>query len=67
MSKESLELFLEHVAGNEELRAKIGDEIDRGTLIGIGNEQGYEFTAEDLGEATELSDEELEGVAGGRK
>jgi|TARA_B100000315_G_C14591203_1_gene595914 predicted ribosomally synthesized peptide with nif11-like leader len=65
MSRENLEQFLEQVADNEELQARIGDEIHSDALITLGTECGYEFTVEDLQESAELSDEELEMVAGG--
>ncbi|MBT6198903.1 MAG: Nif11-like leader peptide family natural product precursor [Bacteroidetes Order II. Incertae sedis bacterium] len=67
MSKESLEQFIRQVADSEELQAKIGEEIDAETLIALGAELGCEFTGEDLQEASELSDEELDDVAGGGK
>jgi predicted ribosomally synthesized peptide with nif11-like leader len=65
MSKENLEQFMEQVAGSEELQAKIGEEIDAEALIALGAECGCEFTAEELQESAELSEEELDGVAGG--
>ena len=65
MSKESLEQFSEKVAGSEELQARIGDEIDAESLIALGVECGFEFTAEDLGQSAELSEDELDAVAGG--
>ena len=65
MSKENLEQFMSKVADSEELQAKIGEQIDAEALIGLGAECGCEFTAEELQEAAELSDEELDGVAGG--
>ena len=65
MSKENLEQFMNQISDSEELQARIGDEIDAESLIALGAEHGYEFTAEELQEAAELSDEELEGVAGG--
>ena len=65
MSKESLDQFMNQVADSEELQARIGEEIDAETLIALGAECGCEFTAEDLQESGELSDEELDGVAGG--
>ena len=65
MSQESLEQFMNQVAGSEELQAKIGEEIDSDALIALGVEQGFEFTVEDLQENAELSDEELDAVAGG--
>ncbi|MDP6855320.1 MAG: Nif11-like leader peptide family RiPP precursor [Arenicellales bacterium] len=66
MSKETLEQFMEQVAYSEALQAQIGEEIDAEALISLGAECGCAFTAEDLHESAELSDEELDGVAGGR-
>ena len=65
MSKESLDQFMNQVADSEELQARIGDEIDAETLIALGAEHGCEFSADDLTAGAELSDEELDGVAGG--
>ncbi len=64
MSKENLEQFMEQVAGSKELQARIGEEIDAEALIALGAECGCEFTADDLTAGAELSDEELDGVAG---
>jgi len=63
MSKENLEQFIQQISDSEELQTRIGDEIDTESLIALGAEHGCEFTAEDL--HAELSDEELDGVAGG--
>ena len=65
MSKENLEQFMNQIAESEELQAKIGEEIDAEALIALGAECGCEFTAEELQDSAELSDEELDGVAGG--
>ena len=65
MSKENLEQFIQQISDSEELQTRIGDEIDADAFIALGAEHGCEFTAEDLTEHAELSDEELEGVAGG--
>ncbi len=65
MSKESLNQFMNQVADSEELQARIGDEIETEALIALGAECGCEFTAEELQESAELSDEELDDVAGG--
>ena len=65
MSKENLEQFMNKVAESEELQAKIGEEIDAEALITLGAECGCEFTAEELQESAELSNEELDGIAGG--
>jgi predicted ribosomally synthesized peptide with nif11-like leader len=66
MSKENLEQFMNQVADSEALQAQIGEEIDAESLIALGAECDCEFTSEDLHESAELSDEELDGVAGGR-
>ena len=65
MSKENLEQFMSKVADSEELQAKIGEEIDAEALIALGAECGCEFTAEELQEAAELSDDELDEATGG--
>jgi len=65
MSKENLARFMSKVADSEELQAKIGEEIDAEALIALGAECGCEFSAEELTEAAELSDDELDSIAGG--
>ena len=71
MSKESLEQFMEKVGSNDELRASIESQLDSDgnitvdALIALGSENGCEFTTEDLTQNVELSDEELDAVAGG--
>ncbi len=65
MSKENLDQFMQKVTDSEELQARIGEEIDADSLIALGAEHGCEFTADDLTAGAELSDEELDGVAGG--
>ena len=65
MSKENLDQFIQKVTDSEEIQARIGEEIDADSLIALGAEHGCEFTADDLTADAELSDEELDGVAGG--
>ena len=65
MSKETLEQFMNQVAGSEELQSRIGEDIHIDSLIALGAEHGCEFSGEDLHHATSLSDEELDAVAGG--
>ena len=65
MSKESLDQFIQKVTDDEQLQARIGDEMDADSLIALGAEHGCEFSADDLTAGAELSDEELDGVAGG--
>ena len=50
MSFEKIEQFMNLVAESEELQSKIGGEIDTGSLIMLGAECGFEFTAEELQE-----------------
>ena len=64
MSKENLDQFIQKVTDDEQLQARIGEEIDADSLIALGAEHGCEFTADDLTAGAELSDEELDGVAG---
>jgi len=65
MSKETLDQFIQQISDSEELQTRIGEEIDADSLIALGAEHGCEFTADDLTAGAELSDEELDGVAGG--
>ena len=71
MSKEALEQFMTQVAGSADLQARIGEEIGADALVALGADHGCEFTVEDVraagtaGPPGELSDEELEEVAGG--
>ena len=65
MSKENLDQFIQKVTNSEELQTRIGDEIDTDAFIALGTEHDCEFSAEDLTESAALSDEELDGVAGG--
>ena len=65
MSKENLEQFMVQVAESEALQTAIGEEIDAESLIALGAEHGFEFSVEDLHESAELSEDELDTVAGG--
>ncbi len=65
MSKENLEQFIQKSSDSEELQVRVGEEINADAFIALGAEHGCEFSAEDLAENAELSDEELDGVAGG--
>ena len=65
MSQESLGRFMQKVGETEELQARIGEEIDADAFIVLGAEHGFEFSVEDLEDSVELSDQELDGVAGG--
>ena len=67
MSTKTLYQFFNKVAESEELQYRLdeGGEIDAEALIALGAECGCEFTAEELQDMAELSDEELDTVAGG--
>ncbi len=65
MSKENLEQFMKQVAESEDLQSRMGDEIAGDDLTALGAEHGWEFSIEDLQASAELSDEELDAVAGG--
>ena len=62
MSEEQLKAFLEKVKGDKSLQDKLKAVKTPEDVVGIAKEHGHEFTADKL---AELSEEELEGVAGG--
>ena len=71
MSKDGLQEFLDKVGSNDELKQTIENQLDGDgnigveALIALGSDNRCEFTAEDLTQNLELSDEELDAVAGG--
>ena len=65
MSKENFEQFMKQVDDSQDLQAKIGAEITGEALVALGAAHGCEFSIEDLQGGAELSDQELERVAGG--
>ena len=63
---ENLKKFLEKVSEDRALAEKVGAEKDPQALIALAKEMGFELTAADLERpAEELSDDELDTVAGG--
>ena len=67
MSEEQLKTFLEKVKGDTSLQEKLKAAADSDTVLAIAKEAGFSISAEDLTQAqSELSEEELEGVAGGK-
>ena len=62
MSKEQLKAFLAKVKGDSKLQEKLKAAKSPEDVVGIAKEHGHEFTADKI---TALSEEELEGVAGG--
>ena len=66
MSEEQLKAFLEKVKGDTTLQEKLKAAADNDAVVAIAKELGFSFSVQDLKKAqSELSDEELEGVAGG--
>ena len=68
MSEEKLKAFLEKVQSDTNLQEKLKAAADANAVVDIAKEAGFSISADDLKNAqsdiTELSDEELEGVAG---
>ena len=67
MSEEQLKAFIEKVKADTSLQEKLKAAADADAVLAIAKEAGFMISADDLkiGPATELSDEELEDVAGG--
>lgn len=82
MSKENVQLFFEQVEKDEQLQEKLksmqteNQEKAQASIVKLGKESGYDFSAEDLQQVTEeivasmpkneeLDDSELEAVSGG--
>ena len=66
MSEEQLKAFLEKVKADTSLQEKLKAASDADAVVAIAKEAGFMISADDLKNAQlEISDEELEGVAGG--
>jgi predicted ribosomally synthesized peptide with nif11-like leader len=69
MSEEQLKAFLEAVKADAGLQEKLRAAADADAAVAIAKEVGFVISADELQQAQavggELSDEELEGVAGG--
>ena len=66
MSEEQLKAFLEKVQGDTSLQGKLKAAVDADAVTAIAKEAGFNVSADDLTKAqSELSDQEIEGVAGG--
>ena len=70
MSEEQLKAFLEKVKADTSLQEKLNGAADADAVAEIAKEAGFAITAEDIQSMQsapgEVSDEELEGAAGGR-
>ena len=68
MSEEQLKAFIAKVKGDTSLQEKLKAAADSDAVLAIAKEAGFSISADDLKNAqSEISDEELEGVAGGRR
>ena len=66
MSEEQLKAFIEKVKADTSLQEKLKAAADSDAVLAIAAEAGFRVSADDLQPAqSEISDEELEGVAGG--
>ena len=70
MSEDQLKAFLEAVKADAGLQEKLNAAADANAVVAIAKELGFMISADELQRAQavgeELTDEELEGVAGGR-
>ena len=66
MSEEQLKAFLEAIKADEALQEKLNAAADADAVVEIAKEEGFVISAEELKVVqAEISEEELEGVAGG--
>ena len=69
MSEQQLNAFLEKVKGDTSLQEKLNGAADADAVVEIAKEAGFSIIAEDIqsmqSAMVELSDHELEQVAGG--
>ena len=66
MSEEQLKEFLEKVKADTSLQEKLKAAANADAVVAIAKEAGFSITTEDLkADRQNLSDTELEGVAGG--
>ena len=66
MSEEQLKAFIAKVQGDTSLQEQLKAAADPEAVLAIAKDAGFIFSAEDLKNAqSEVSDKELEGVAGG--
>ena len=63
MSEEQLKVFLEKLKADTSLQEKLKAAADTNAVVAIAKEAGFSISADDF--RSELSEEELENVAGG--
>ena len=66
MSEEQLKAFLEKIKGDTSLQEKLKAAADSDAVLAIAKDAGFSISADDLKKTqSEISEEELESVAGG--
>ena len=68
MSEEQLKAFLEKVKADTSLQEKLKAASDADAVVSLAKEEGFSISVDDFKNAQsklELSDEEVEGMAGG--
>ena len=65
MSEEQLKAFMEKVKADTSLQEKLKAAADSDAVVAIAKEAGFSLSAEELNKASELSEEDLEGISGG--
>ena len=66
MSQEKLTAFLENFKSNPDLQRKIKAAKSRDEVLTITKDHGHDFGSEAADKWTQLSEDELEGVSGGK-
>ena len=68
MSEEQFKAFWEAIQSDSALQQKLKGVSDSAAIVDIAKEAGFTISAEELQSAqVELSDEQLDGAAGGRQ
>ena len=68
MSEEQLKAFLEKIKTDASLQEKLKAAADNDAVVAIAKVAGFSISTDDLKKAqSEISEEELEGVAGGMR
>ena len=65
MTLDQLKAFLEKVKSDTSLQEKLIAAADAEAVAAIAKEAGFSLSAEELNKASELSEEDLEGISGG--
>ena len=67
MSLEQLNAFLEKVKGDTTLQEKLKAAKSPEDVVGIAKEHGHEFSVDKISQLSEMSEAELESIAGGKQ